>query len=109
MREGGSSATRLFEIAEQQAGYFAAAQALEVGYSYASQSYHHKVGNWVRDGWRIYCLARYAETHDDDLILLMLLSRDRSGEPQAVLSHDSALHAFGLSGVLPAKHHLTVP
>ncbi len=109
MREGGSAATRLFEIAEQQAGYFTAAQALEAGYSYASQSYHHKAGNWVRDGWGIYRLARYPETNDDDVIRLMLWSRDRAGEPQAVLSHDSALHAFGLSDVLPSKHHLTVP
>lgn len=109
MREGGSAATRLFEIAEQQAGYFTAAQALEAGYSYASQSYHHKAGNWVRDGWGIYRLARYPETHNDDVIHLMLWSRDRAGGAQGVLSHDSALHAYGLSDVLPSKHHLTVP
>lgn len=44
------SRSRLFDIAESQFGYFTAGQALEAGYSYASQAYHNKVGNWERDG-----------------------------------------------------------
>jgi hypothetical protein len=42
--------SKLFAVAERQAGYFTATQALEAGYSHASQSYHRKVGNWHRDG-----------------------------------------------------------
>ena len=33
-----TSRTKLYEIAEEQTGYFTAAQALEAGYSYESQN-----------------------------------------------------------------------
>lgn len=101
--------SRLYEIAERQAGYFTAAQALEVGYSYASQNYHHKAGNWLRDGWGIYRLAHFPRTPDEELVRLMLWSRDRAGVVQAVISHESALQAYELSDVLPSETHLTVP
>ena len=101
--------TKLYDIAEQQAGYFTAAQALEAGYSYASQTYHHKAGNWLRDGWGIYRFVRYPRTSGEELVRLMLWSRDRAGETQAVVSHESALQAYELSDVLPAETHLTVP
>lgn len=104
-----SPASRLFEVAERQAGYFTSAQALEAGYSYASQSYHSKAGNWMRDGWGIYRLAHFPEAENEDLIRLTLWSRTKSGEPQAVISHASALHAFELSDVLPSKYEVTVP
>jgi len=39
----------------------------------------------------------------------MSWSRDRAGSVQAALSHETALHAYGLSDVMPAETHLTVP
>lgn len=107
VQEGARS--RLYDVAERQSGYFTAAQALEAGYSYASQHYHHKAGNWLRDGWGIYRLARYPHTPGEELVRLMLWSRDRAGETQAVVSHDTALQAYELSDVLPVETHLTVP
>lgn len=104
-----TSRTKLFEIAEEQAGYFTAAQALEAGYSYESQTYHHKAGNWLREGWGIYRLALYPFTEGEEYVRLMLWSRNRAGQIQAVVSHDTALQIYELSSVLPGKIHLTVP
>jgi len=36
---------QLRRLAATQSGYFSAAQALELGYSYPQQSYHTKQGN----------------------------------------------------------------
>lgn len=101
--------SRLYQVAERQAGYFTAAQAREAGYSYAAQHYHAKAGNWIRDGWGVYRLALFPEAPGAELVRLMLWSRDRAGEVQAAVSHELALAAFELSDVLPAKHQLTVP
>lgn len=101
--------TRLYEIAEQQAGYFTASQALEAGYSHASQHYHQKAGNWRREGHGIYRLERFPHSADEHYVRLMLWSRDRAGNIQAAASHETALQAYDLSDVMPAKIHLTVP
>ncbi|MEX2393867.1 MAG: type IV toxin-antitoxin system AbiEi family antitoxin [Actinomycetota bacterium] len=100
---------KLYDAAERQAGYFTSAQARAAGYSHALQHYHHKVGNWRKERWGLYRLARFPSTPGEDLVRLMLWSRDRSGRTRAVVSHESALQAYELSDVLPAKVHLTVP
>lgn len=99
----------LYAVAERQAGYFTAAQALEAGYSRASQSYHQKVGNWRREGHGIYRLERFPRTEGEQYVRLMLWSRDRADSVQAALSHETALQAYELSDVMPAEIHLTVP
>jgi len=109
MSEQAAARIRLYGIAEEQSGYFTAAQALEAGYSYESQNYHHQAGNWLREGWGIYRLALYPFTEGEEFVRLMLWSRDRSGTIQAAVSHESALQIYELSNVLPAKIHLTVP
>ena len=38
----------LFRLATERAGYFSAAQARELGYSYQAQAHHVEAGNWVR-------------------------------------------------------------
>lgn len=101
--------TKLYAIAETQAGYFTAAQALEAGYSRASQHYQHKVGNWRREGHGIYRLEHFPRSPYEHYVRLMLWSRDRPGNIQAALSHETALQAYDLSDVLPASIHLTVP
>lgn len=101
--------SKLYAVAERQAGYFTAAQALEAGYSHASLHYHQKVGNWRREGHGIYRLERFPCAEGEQYVRLMLWSRDRTGSVQAALSHESALQAYGLSDVMPAEIHLTVP
>ena len=101
--------SRLYDVAETQSGYFTASQAIEAGYSRASHHYHQKVGNWRREGHGIYRLHLYPRMPDEEYVRLMLWSRDRAGNTQAVVSHETALQAFELSDVMPAKIHLTVP
>ncbi len=101
--------SKLYDIAEQQAGYFTASQALQAGYSRASQHYHHKAGNWRREGHGIYRLERFPRTPDEHYVRLMLWSRDRNGNTQAAISHETALQAYELSDTMPAKTHITVP
>ena len=109
MAEARDARSRLYAMAERQAGYFTAGQACEAGYSYAAQAYHHKAGHWLRDGWGIYRLARFPSSPHEEFVRLRLWSRDRSGESRAVVSHESALELYELSDVLPAEVHLTVP
>jgi len=47
----------LFQIAEQQQGYFTAKQAAELGYQLGSQAHHDKSENWVRVERGIYRIA----------------------------------------------------
>ncbi|MDT3682536.1 MAG: hypothetical protein ROY82_08710 [Truepera sp.] len=101
--------SKLYAVAERQAGYFTAAQALEAGYSRASQHYHQKVGNWRREGHGVYRLERFPRTPEEPYVRLMLWSRDRGGKIQAALSHETALQAYELSDVMPASIHLSVP
>lgn len=109
MAASSDARSELYAVAERQAGYFTAAQALEAGYSRASQHYHQKVGNWRREGHGIYRLERFPRTEGEHYVRLMLWSRDRAGSVQAAVSHETALQAYELSDVLPATIHLTVP
>jgi predicted transcriptional regulator of viral defense system len=95
---------RLLAIAARQSGYFSAAQALEVGYSYPAQGYHAKRGNWLHVDRGIYRLPEWPTGPREDLVRWSLWSRDR-----AVVSHETALSVHELGDVDPAHVHLTVP
>ena len=99
----------LFELVDRQAGYFTAAQAKNIGYSYRAQSHHKKQGNWLDEGWGIFRLHDYPHSDEEEFVRLSLWSRDRQGRPQAVVSYDSALQLYELTDLLPAKIHLSVP
>lgn len=94
----------LTRIAAQQAGYFSAAQALEVGYSYQVQRYHVQRGDWQRVDRAIYRLADWPASHHEDLVRWTLWSRRR-----AVVSHETALAVHELGDIMPARIHLSVP
>lgn len=99
----------LFAIASEQGGYFTAQQALVAGYAYPRQHYHVQAGNWERVARGVFRLRGYPMTQRDDLVVLSLLSHNRGGEPQAVVSHETALAVHELSDANPARIHLTVP
>lgn len=88
----------------RQAGYFTAAQAKELGYSYQAQKYHVDAGNWVRVDRGVFRLMDWPQGPDDEWIRWSLWSSGRG-----VVSHESALNAYDLSDVSPTKIHLTVP
>jgi predicted transcriptional regulator of viral defense system len=94
----------LTRVARHQAGYFTAGQALAVGYSYPSQRYHTRQGDWLRIDRGIYRLPDWPLTQHEDLARWTLWSRGR-----AVVSHQTALAVHELGDVMPARVHLTVP
>ena len=99
----------LFSKALEQGGYFTAKQAIEAGYGYPHLDYHVSTGNFERVEHGIYRLKTLPPGEHDDLVRLSLWSRDRNDQPQAVVSHDSALVLHDLSELLPGEIHLTVP
>jgi predicted transcriptional regulator of viral defense system len=99
----------LFEIAEQQQGYFTAKQAANAGYQLGSQAHHVKSGNWARVERGIYRLTRFPQSPEEQLVIYSLWSRNRAGEPEGVYSHQTALSIHELSDLNPAKLHMTVP
>jgi predicted transcriptional regulator of viral defense system len=104
-----TAANALFEIVEQQQGYFTAKQAAQSGYQLGSQAHHVKSGNWVRVERGIYRLARFPQSDEEQLVIYSLWSRNRAGEPEGVYSHETALSIHELSDVNPTKLHMTVP
>jgi hypothetical protein len=94
-------------VAGQQRGYFTAAQAVDVGFSYQAQHFHARRGNWVQIGRGIYRFREYNDLpgeENDHLVRWWLWSRRR-----AVVSHGSALAVHDLGVANPAQVHLTVP
>jgi hypothetical protein len=104
-----SAADALFEIIEQQQGYFTAKQAAEAGYRLGSQAHHVKAGNWLRVERGIYRLARFPGSMEEQYVIYSLWSRNRAGEPVGVYSHETALSIHELSDANPARLHMTVP
>lgn len=107
--EGETREETLFKVADRQAGYFTAKQALEAGYGYPLQHYHRERGHWVPVGHGLFRLRRYPEGENEQLTRLWLWSRSQGGEPQAVASHETALALWDLSDLMPERVHLSVP
>jgi hypothetical protein len=59
----------LFQIAEEQQGYFTAMQAADAGYKLGSQAHHVKSENWVRVERGIYRLARFPQSFEEQLVI----------------------------------------
>lgn len=94
---------RLFALAADQAGYFTAAQAKAVGYSYPAQAHHVGAGNWIRVGRGIFRLTDWVPGIHDELARWHLWSKQRG-----VVSHDTALGVHGVGEFESPRIHLTV-
>lgn len=94
----------LYQIAEQQGGYFSAAQARQAGFSRSLLAYHLGTGRFERIKPRIYRFVQFPASKHEDLYVAWL-----QAGPQAVISHDSALALYDLSDLLPSQVHVTVP
>src|SRR5260370_38741609 len=100
---------RLFEVAEQQQGFFTTKQAKAAGFAENTHPYHVQVGNWVREHRGIYRLILFPTTDRPELVLWALWSRNRNEEFEGVYSHHTALSVYDLSDLNPSKLHMTVP
>jgi len=103
------SARKLAVVAHAQGGYFTAKQAKAAGYDYPHLDYHVTTGTFERVEHGLYRLSNVPLVEHDEFVRLSLWSRNRLDEPQAVVSHDSALMLHDLSELLSRKTHLTVP
>jgi predicted transcriptional regulator of viral defense system len=95
---------RLFETAAGQAGYFTTKQAAQAGYSTHLLRKHSHAGRVARSRRGIYRLVHFPASEHEELVAAWLWS-----EQAGVISHQTALALHGLSDVLPAHIHLTLP
>lgn len=95
---------RLFALAAEQGGYFTAAQARTVGYSYQAQAHHVGAGNWQRVDRGLFRLTEWVPDLHDHLARWTLWSRGRG-----VVSHETALSVHELGEFESPAVHLTVP
>lgn len=100
---------KLFEIAEDQQGYFTTKQAEKVGYLPTNFTYYVRSGSWIKEGWGIYRLRNFPSSQEDHYTRLSLWSRNREDVPQGVISHLTALSLHEISDANPSKVHMTVP
>ncbi len=94
----------LFETASTQEGYFTTAQADAAGYSPQLLAKYLQNGRVVRARRGIYRLVHFPPGEHEELVTVWLWS-----ERKGVFSHETALSLHGLSDVLPARVHLTLP
>ena len=95
---------RLFALASEQAGYFTAAQAKALGYSYQAQAHHVGAVNWLRVHRGLFRLAEWIPDIHDDLARWTLWSRNRG-----VVSNETALAVHGIGEFESPRVHFTVP
>ena len=94
----------LYETASAQEGYFTTEQAAEAGYSPQLLSHYLKRQRIDRVRRGIYRIVHFPLGDAEDLVVIWLWS-GREG----VFSHETALVLHGLSDVMPARVHLTLP
>jgi len=93
----------LYQLAEQQAGYFTAHQAARAGFSWERLTDYSKNGRLRRVDHGIYRLPRFPSSRFEDFFVAWL----KCG-PRSAISHESALALYDLSDVLPGEVHVTV-
>lgn len=96
----------LYRLAESQAGYFTAGQALAAGMDRSTLSYHARPGGRyerVRRG--LYRLHHFPTSPHEQVVAAWLPVRGAGG----VISHESALELYDLSDVIPGAVHISLP
>lgn len=94
----------LFEIAAGQEGLFTTRQAAEAGYSPQLLVHHVRAGRVLQMRRGIHRLVHFPAGAHEELVTMWLWS-----EQAGVLSHQTGLALLGLSDVLPAQVHITLP
>jgi len=94
----------LYDVAATQEGLFTTRQAASAGYSPPLLAHHQKAGRITRVRRGIYRLIHFPHGEHEELLTAWLWT-----EGKGVISHQTALSLHGLSDVLPAQIHLTLP
>ncbi|MCV2393706.1 type IV toxin-antitoxin system AbiEi family antitoxin domain-containing protein [Actinotalea sp. M2MS4P-6] len=97
---------RLYDVAESQAGYFTAGQAIEAGMDRSTLRYHARPGGrYERVGRGIYRLRHFPSSPLEHVVAAWLPLRPA----HAVVSHESALELYDLADVIPDAVHVSLP
>jgi predicted transcriptional regulator of viral defense system len=100
-----SPTQRVYEIAEEQHGYFTTKQANDAGVDPRSVVMMARRGAAERVSRGVYRLRRFPESAYGQYMHAILWPHGVLG----VISHESALTLYGMSDVNPSKVHITVP
>jgi predicted transcriptional regulator of viral defense system len=96
----------LYRLAESQAGYFTAGQAIAAGMDRSTLRHHARPGGRyerVRRG--LYRLRHFPSSPYEHVVAAWL----GLGGAEAVVSHESALELYELSDVIPTAIHVSLP
>ena len=96
----------LYDVAEAQAGYFTAAQAVEAGMDRSTLAHHARPGGRYERARRGLYRLRHFPTSQHEHVMAAWLPLRGAG---AVVSHVSALELYGLSDLIPDAVHVSVP
>ena len=95
----------LYRIAESQAGYFTAEQALDAGMDRSTLIHHARPeGRYERVRRGLYRLRHFPSSPHEHVVAAWLPLPS-----PAVVSHESALELYELSDVIPNAVHITLP
>jgi predicted transcriptional regulator of viral defense system len=95
---------RLREVAMDQHGFVTTAQAIDEGVLHAELSAMVARKRITRVAHGVYRIPQVPETEHDQYQLAVLWT----GVPEACLSHDTALDAWGISDINPERIHVSV-
>ena len=96
----------LYRQAEAQAGYFTARQAIDVGMDRSTLRHHARPGGrYARIERGLYRFRHFPSSPHEHVVVAWL----GLGDPQAAVSHESAMELHGLSDVIPGAVHLSLP
>lgn len=94
----------LWEIAATQHGFVTAQQAVELGVGKGALQMLVQRGTLARAAFGVYRFPQYPVGQYDGYMLAVLWTR----APEACLTHETALDAYGISDVNPNRIHVTV-
>lgn len=96
----------LYQLAEEQGGYFTTQQAVEAGMDRSTLRYHARPGGrFERSRRGLYRLRHFPTSPTEHIVAAWLPLRPAG----AVVSHVSALELYELSDVIPDVVHVSVP
>lgn len=95
---------QLFQIAEDQAGYFSLSQARGIGLRRSQIYRERKRGKFVRADWGIYRFLQFPASRFEGIHVAVLNAGQR-----AVVGFKTALYVYELSDIIPDEIHLILP
>lgn len=95
---------QLYQIAEEQAGYFTLPQAREIGLQ-RNQIYRElKREKFQKAGWGVYRFRQFPSTKFEEVHKVVL-----NAGKKAVVGFQTALYIYELSDIIPDEIHLILP